>query len=261
MTAKSLKRFLTSASLDLLKAAGSKVCLNIQETHHLKHVLRIRAGALCLLFDQNGNEFLSRLERFTSADRAEFVLLKSSSDAADSLMRLAVAQAIPQHRKMDEIARKAAEIGVSELIPLITERTVVRPSPAQARAMIERWQRIAEQTVKQSRLSRVPKILPLTSLKDLWSHVSRFERVFLLDPDASESVRDWIGKDAFHSDPDQARSFLLVIGPEGGFSPEEIKEAKTHSVTCLRMGEGVLKTDTAFTVASGIFQCMYDFKS
>ena len=252
-----LKRFLISTLLHDFDLKTFRVCLNVQETHHLKHVLRMKEGTVCFLFDQKGNEFRARLEKFLSDGRSEFKLMERFLGERIPHVRLTVAQAIPQHRKMDEIARKAAELGISELIPLVTERTVVRPKLDQGHKMVARWQRIAEQTVKQSRLRGIPQILPLTSSEDLWSHVERFEHAFLLHPDdQAEPLLEWMKKNEYGESRHQDVRILLIIGPEGGFSPNEMKQAKTRGVTSLRMGEGILKTDTAFTIAAGIFQLM-----
>ena len=115
---KTLKRFLISSPLDEQNLRGNRkagtVLLTEKETHHLRDVLHMREGSLCVLFDREGNEFVSRIERFLPDARSEAQLLEPvAKDTVDPLS-LTVAQAIPQDRKMDEMVKKAAEIGLFE---------------------------------------------------------------------------------------------------------------------------------------------------
>ena len=255
--AKALKRFLVSSSLSdwnrKRKQEVQTVLLTREETHHLKNVLRFKEGSICLLFDRNGNELISRLKRFLPDGRAEAEPIESVSiQKKDDGFQLTVAQAIPQDRKMDEMVRKSTELGIFELIPLLTERTVVRIGQDQTKKVRERWERIAEQTLKQSRLSKTPRIAPLTSFDTLCSDLSRFTQTFLLHPSSeAKPIREC---NLTHGD--QNLRALLMIGPEGGFSPREVEKAQAKGVQVVKMGSGVLKTDTAFVAAASFFQFM-----
>ncbi len=252
--AKTLKRFLISGSLSVSnqkrKQEVQTVLLTEKETHHLKNVLRIKEGGMCLLFDREGNEFISRLERFLPEGSSEARLLEPTSSQKEELLQLTIAQAIPQDRKMDEIVRKSAELGIFELIPLVTERTVVRIAKDQVKKVHERWERIAEQTLKQSRLSKAPRVESLVSFDSLCSHFSNYDDIFLLHPSPdAQPIRECIP-----SDKNQKNRVLLAIGPEGGFSPREVEQAKAKGARAIKMGRGILKTDTAFVAAASFFQ-------
>lgn len=240
---RSLKCFLVSSSL---APKSTTVVLPREETHHLKNVLRIRKGQLCLLFDSEGHEFVSRIERFLADDRSEVSLLESVVKNTSSL-QLSVAQAIPQDRKMDEIARQAAELGVYEIIPLITERTIVRMTQDKSTKVIARWQRIAKQTLKQSRLSRPPKISQLTTLDALSQNLDSYEHVFILDTSTGTvPIKKYSSQKINH--------VLLIIGPEGGFTEDELKKVEYLGAKRISLGEGILKTDTAFVAAVSFFK-------
>ncbi len=255
--AKTLKRFLISGSLSDSKQKRKRevqtVLLTREETHHLKNVLRIKEGGMCQLFDREGNEFVSRLERFLPEGSSEAKLLESISSQKGNLLQLTIAQAVPQNRKMDEIARKSAELGIFKLIPLITERTVVRISKDQVKKVHERWERITEQTLKQSRLSKSPSIESLTSFGSLCSHFSEYDQIFLLHPSSdAQPIRE-----CSPSRKNETTRVLLMIGPEGGFSPAEVEQAKAQGAQIIKMGQGILRTDTAFVAAASFFQLMY----
>ena len=253
--AKTLKRFLVSGSLGNpdQKQKVHTISLTREETHHLRDVLRIKEGGLCLLFDREGHEFVSRFERFLPEGRSEARILDPAPVQEEGLLKLTVAQAVPQDRKMDEIVRKSAELGTFELIPLVTERTIVRMAKEQSRKAHERWERIAEQTLKQSRLSKAPKISFPTSFDELCSRFSEYDQTFLLHPSPdAKSIRDCrpIQKGS-------ATHILLAIGPEGGFAPQEVERAKVKGAQIIRMGSGILKTDTAFVAAASFFKMVY----
>ncbi|OGW86189.1 MAG: hypothetical protein A3C35_07845 [Omnitrophica bacterium RIFCSPHIGHO2_02_FULL_46_11] len=255
--AKALKRFLVSGSLRTSngnsKVEATTILLTPEETHHLKNVLRMKEGSLCLLFDRNGNEFISRIEHYLPDAHSEARLIKAVPKQKGSSLHLTVAQAIPQDRKMDDIVRTSAELGIFELIPMFTERTVVRMAKDQRNKVHERWERIVAQTLKQSRLSIAPAIRSITPFSELCSDFSSYDQVFLLHPsDEAKPIRDSFLKNRLSAN---AR-ILLMIGPEGGFSPKEVTQAKTGKAQIIRMGAGVLKTDTAFVAASSFFQLM-----
>ena len=245
--ARPLKRFLVSSSL-----GSRRVFLTPEETHHVKHVLRMKEGAFCLLFDREGNEFLSRLEHLRSDSRARATLIEPMSRRAQDWLELTVAQAIPQDRKMDEMVRKAAELGVFELIPMTTERTVVRMTDERFRKARARWSRIAEQSLKQSRLRKAPEIGHLSSFPALCSSASKYDHFFLFDP-SGKRIRECI---PFSPVPSKQTRFLLAIGPEGGFSSLEVEQAKKAGAQIVRMGSGILKTDTAFVASVSFLRLM-----
>jgi len=248
---RALKRFFISLSLAPqmdIESKISTVLLPREETHHLKNVLRMKEGELCLLFDSEGHEFVSRIERYLADDRSEIALLDpvSSKNQSDSL-KLTVAQAIPQDRKMDEIVRQAAELGVYEIIPLITERTIVRIHKDKSAQVVERWQRIADQTLKQSRLSRAPRILQPATFDALCGNLKSYQNAFILDTASGATpVKDYRSQ--------KMSDLLLIIGPEGGFSQDEIQNAEHLGAKRVSLGGGILKTDTAFVASVGFFK-------
>jgi 16S rRNA (uracil1498-N3)-methyltransferase len=259
--AKVLKRFPVSTPLSKKNSSGvldNAVYLTREETHHLKNVLRMKEKDSCIVFDGEGNEFAAVIECFLSDGRAKLMLVEKTKLAAPPRLQLSVAQAIPQHRKMDQITREASEIGVFELIPMITEHTVVRMEPEQKAKVVGRWERIAEQTVKQSKFLRTPRICCVITFDEQCSKFNEFDQVFLFHPHVnSKPVRHYIFEDKKRAESDAPKKFLLMIGPEGGFSDHEVAQAQAAGAQLISLGENIYKTDTAFAVASGIFSAMY----
>jgi 16S rRNA (uracil1498-N3)-methyltransferase len=246
-----LKRFFVSTPLMPRHDRSSRedlmtVLLTPEETHYAKHVMRLKKGSSCLLFDASGNEFVSRLGDVRTDKRCEAELverIERTDGTADRTLVLSVAQAIPQHRKMDVIIQKAAELGVFEIIPLVTERTVVHIPEERKGKVLDRWQRIAEQTLQQSRLKALPNTWPPTTFSDLLERFKDFDAVCVLHPSReSRPIREVVGT---------SRRCLLLIGPEGGFSDQEVEQASARGAKNVRMNTGILKTDTAFVASVG----------
>ena len=225
-----------------------------EETHHLKHVLKIGPGDQCIISDGRGHEFLGQVGRFLNDGRSEIVLLERSRREEKIGVKLLVAQAIPQRGKMDSIIEKSAELGVFALIPLLTERTVVKPKDEQTQKMRSRWERIAQQTTKQAKTPRVPIVTEPAGFSTLWSDRFSFDRAFLFHPDPKAGSLQALDFKQLRD----LRAVLLVIGPEGGFSEKEIQSAKKSGAEILRMGPTTLKTDTAFVAAVSFFQMMLE---
>ncbi len=251
---RSLKRFLISSSLvPRIQHEQSKaaiVFLPREETHHLKNVLRIKEGEMCLLLDSEGHEFVSRIERFLPDERSEVSVLETISKIQPERFKLSVAQAIPQDRKMDEIVRQAAELGIFEIIPLMTEHTVVRIHEEKSNKVVARWQRISDQTLKQSRLSRAPKILKPITFDLLCQNLKSYETVFILDLSSKAlPIKEYSDKSSSEA--------LIIIGPEGGFTEEEVLRAEKLGAKRVSLGNGILKTDTAFVAAASFLKLIW----
>jgi 16S rRNA (uracil1498-N3)-methyltransferase len=252
-----LRRFLVHSSLSLTELGSGfgeravTVLLTPDETHHLRNVLHMKKGNECVLFDREGNECVGQIELFKEDGSAEIRLLDRISQIQENHLKLSVAQAIPQDRKMDEIVRKSAELGIYELIPLETQHTVVRMREEAFKKASERWNRILSQAAKQSRNFRLPQIKPLTSFDQLCSQFSRYDDVFLLHP--SKEAKPIRECQVHHG------SVLLAIGPEGGFSDGEVKLARAKGAQLISMGSEIMRTDTAFVAAASFFKLMGEY--
>lgn len=223
----------------LLKTSDTVVSLSREEAHYIQDVLRMKKGDQLLVFDSSGNEFVAQLRDSGEAELLEPVINGTSK----SRMQLIVAQAIPQHRKMDKIVEQASELGVSELIPLVTEHTIVRMAKEREAKVSDRWQRIVGETLQQSRLRHRPKISPITDWFSFWNAERSFDQILMFHPGPdAKPIHECVSRQT-------SGNILVLIGPEGGFSDEEVKQAKKRGAILVKMNTGILKTDTAFVAA------------
>ncbi len=260
--ARSLRRFFISKALEKNSgdASGATILLTQGETHHAKNVLRMKEGDLCFLFDRSGCEYLSRFEHFHRNGCCEAKLLELSKKDRVSQFQLSVAQAIPQHRKMDFIVEKAAELGVFEIIPLETERTIVRVAKERESKVHHRWNRILEEALGQSKATIFPEIAPVTSLSKLCEQFDRFDQVFIFHPSQNvENIQSAFSqvKTLLMGISHPLLKILFLIGPEGGFSEKEIDQVKACGAKAVSFASSILKTDTAFISAVSIAQFLW----
>jgi len=203
------------------------------EAHHVRDVLRMKTGDVLQLFDDAGtiaDGTIVRSDRNGVSVRVETVTVR------ENRISLTVAAAVPKGDRADWMIEKLSELGVSRLIPLRTARSVVHPQGA---GKLDRWKRIATEAAKQSRRSGVMSIEPLANLHDVVSAVSR---AIYLSPVATNSL----------ARIEQIEELTLFIGPEGGWTDDEIQAFESRNFTPARLTTSVLRIETAAVLAAGI---------
>jgi 16S rRNA (uracil1498-N3)-methyltransferase len=204
-----------------------------EEFHHSIRVVRARVGEEVELFDSRGNAARGTIESI-ERDRAT-VVAGETLPSRESPLALHLAMAIIQLDKFDLVIQKATELGVRSIIPMITARVDLRPERYSGKA--ERWERIAFEAVKQSGRTAVPTIaqpLPFAAV------VQRTGIRVLFDADAP-------------ADPlPEAQEATLLVGPEGGWTEEELDEARAAGCLFQRLGPRRLRAETAAIAGTAI---------
>jgi 16S rRNA (uracil1498-N3)-methyltransferase len=201
---------------------GQIIALAEDEAAHLTRVLRLKVGAPVRVFDGAGHEFEAVVEAM-SKHGADVRLLAPFQATPEPRLRVTLAQAVLKGDKMDDVVRDAVMMGVSAIQPLLTARSEVSASALERGRRRERWQRIAVVSAKQCGRAVVPDVLePVTFAALCSSRVAgaRESALMLVEPVAA-------GPTATLADiqPPSGESVLVVVGPEGGWSPEEIGAA------------------------------------
>lgn len=217
-------------------AAGATVDLPEAVAHHL-HVVRLQPGAGLTLFNGQGGQYRATLLE-TGKRRAS-----ASVDAFEGLdveapYSVTLAQGLPEGSKMDWIVEKAVELGVAAIQPLAAQRSVVRLSGERADKRQAHWQGVIVAASEQCGRNRLAQLLPLAEAKPWLAAPAAGGPRILLSPRATESLAGWA-----RANPPQAAT--LLVGPEGGFTPEEEEAAIAAGALALSMGPRVLRTETA----------------
>lgn len=210
------------------------------EAHHLREVLRLKAGDEIVLFDGRGHSYRARLTRIDR--RSARTERLEPLPALESPLALTLAVAVPKGEGLSHVVQKATELGASSIIPLLTDRTTVQ-SRRSIEGKLARWQRIAVEACKQCGRSAIPRIAEPLDFGELLRPGGDFEVRILLHADGG----------AIASSP-VARSCLVAIGPEGGWSRPEVEAARAAGFHSWRLGPRTLRTETAAIAAVALLQ-------
>jgi 16S rRNA (uracil1498-N3)-methyltransferase len=214
---------------------GTSLVLSEAITRHI-HVLRLPVGAHITLFNGNGGEYVATLD-FIDRKTASVQIKVFNPRDVELPYAVTVAQALPENSKMDWIVEKAVELGAAGLQPLAAKRCVTRLTSERAEKKTSHWNGIVVAASEQCGRNRLMQVAKLADFAQ-WTEREDLHRRLLLSPRAEQSLSEW----AKHQPP---QALALVIGPEGGLSPEEEDMAMSRGMIAVGMGERILRTETA----------------
>jgi 16S rRNA (uracil1498-N3)-methyltransferase len=221
---------------------GKGVGLPEQAGLHLTRVLRLDAGAPVTLFDGSGGEYAGTLER----DGKKIWARVGAHDPVEreSPLDITLLQGVARGERMDLIVQKATELGVTRILPVLAERTVVKVDAKLRERKLEHWQSIAINACEQCGRNRVPEVHPPLSLGDAVAALPAGTRC-LLAADGREPLTKVVAG---------ATAVVLLIGPEGGLADGERQFALANQFTACRLGPRILRTETASLAALAAIQ-------
>jgi 16S rRNA (uracil1498-N3)-methyltransferase len=225
-------------------ALGQAVELRPDEAAHLTRVLRLRAGAKLVAFDGRGGEFLAELGT-RRGRRAIVIPLARTVASAEPSAHVVVAQALLKGRKMDDVIRDTVMLGAVAVQPLVTARTESLHAGRDPGRRVERWQRIAAASAGQSGRAVVPEIREPIRFDRYVAHPPAGLGVMLVEPIAGEIAAPV----AFDAAPSVA---TLLVGPEGGWSRDEIAAAAAAGYRPWTLGQRTLRADVAALVGLSV---------
>ena len=220
--------------------AGSEVRISGREAHHLSRVLRVRPGEKVLLFDGQGRQMEAAVREAGSGKL--FLDAGPLQQISPPPWSVHLGIAIPGQGKLEEIVSFATQLGVSEILPLETERTVVRFTADRFKRKSEHLRQVAVETAKQCGIGLLPEIRAVTPWSPLVASFPEYHRIVLAAVEGPHE--DW--KKALSDLPvSSSVKILLLVGPEGDFSPEEIQQASGAGARLVSLGPLVLRCETA----------------
>ncbi|HSD73990.1 MAG TPA: 16S rRNA (uracil(1498)-N(3))-methyltransferase [Steroidobacteraceae bacterium] len=236
---------LTRIFVDEPLETGREQRLGAAAAAHVARVLRLGAGDELTVFDGRGGEYPATI--IESRGTLLRVRIGTHRDLErESTLRITLAQGVSRGERMDWVVQKATELGVAAIVPLITERSVVRLDTRQAGKRRAHWRAIVVAACEQSGRNRLPEVLVPQTLAHWLETAPRDEPRLLLDPTASSGMRARGAMSAV----------TLLIGPEGGLSPAERSLAMQAGFNALRLGPRVLRTETAAIAALSALQAL-----
>ena len=249
-------------------AVGDCVTLPEAVANHAVRVLRLQAGDPLVLFNGEGGAYEgvllpqasiepepSKAKRHGKQSRAskqrdvQVQLNTFQPDDRASPLRISLWQGVSAAERMDYTWQKSVELGVYRCVPVETRRCVMRLDAERASKRHAHWQGVIVAAAEQCGLNRLPELVPVKPLSEALQAPMDDTRI-MLDPDATESYPAWLERQR------GLKSLTMLIGPEGGFAPEEIDAAKAAGFICLRLGPRVFRTETAGPVALAVTQAI-----
>jgi 16S rRNA (uracil1498-N3)-methyltransferase len=215
------------------------------EAHHALHVVRVRSGEKVAVLDGAGHEFLCEVQ---SCERAQ-VLLKvlENRKVPSRPQQLTLVQAVPKGKLMDSLIQKATELGVSRVVPLLSERVVIEIDDSGRERKRARWQSVAVEAIKQCGSAWLPSVEAPVTPEGFLRRKEHFELALVasLKP-GSKHPREYFN--AFQQEHGAApKSVCIWVGPEGDFTPAELEMIEAHGALPISLGRLVLRVETAAT--------------
>ncbi len=224
------------------------------EAHHLLHVMRAEEGDRVEVFNGDGLEAEAVVRH--DAQHGLVLDVQVKKEAASRPFDITLIQAIPKGSRSDLIIEKATEMGITRIIPVISERVIVRLKGKQAEKRLERWSRVAKSAAKQCGTKWLPQIDDICSYDKVLSQFSEFDAVLLGSlVDGVKPLRTVI-QELHHRKP---KSIAIIVGPEGDLTPTEIEASLNAGAIPVSFGNLVLRAETAAIYALSVLS--YEFNS
>ena len=224
----------------LENVTGDYVTISGGDANHLARALRARRGDRITAVDGMGNCAVMELIDFDK----ETIKARRVSDIRQIVRekKIILADCLPKHNRFDNILEKATELGVDEIQPLISERTVAKPFGVRAQARRERWNKIVKEAAEQCGRDTIPEVKNLNAFSEWLKEITPLDEETLLlfcwEEEKETTVRKVLSAC-------QDKNIIVLIGPEGGFSEHEAQAIKLAGGISVTLGKRILKTDTA----------------
>jgi 16S rRNA (uracil1498-N3)-methyltransferase len=222
----------------LAKPLCKSIDLTPEQHHYLTRVIRLQNGAKFQAIDGTGNLYLAEI----TDDTAQMIELITTIDH-ELPQPVTLICALPKGNNFDDIVRACTELSVTEIIPALSDRTLLQPSPQR----LQRWRKIAQEAAEQSERQTIPSIAEPQALKTIFAQLPEHSHKYLCEARGEHPHLLTCLQSTPHSD-----SIILAIGPEGGWTDGEIDRAIQHDFQLVSLGKQILRTITAPIVALSI---------
>jgi len=227
-------------------AVGSQCQLDDNAANHVGRVLRMQAGQALLLFNGDGQDYRATLTE-AGKKHVQVAVTEAGKNETESPLRVVLAQTLSKGDRMDYAVQKAVEMGVSEIVPLTTERCDVKLKGDREDKRLRHWQQVAISAAEQCGRARVPDIQPVMTVQQWLEHARACDLRLVLHHRTERSLNTL----------EKPSSIALMIGPEGGLTAEEIALAEDNGFLPVALGPRVLRTETAPVAAIALCQWLW----
>ena len=210
--------------------------------NHLAKALRIKQGEKLMFIDENEIQYITKVEKITSSEIYTKVVESYISKRKLDL-DITLAQSVLKPDAQFSSIQKATELGVKNILPLITDNTAVKENMIKNKQ--EKWQKIALESVKQCERADIPIIMPDRTLEEALKNEAYDYKIAFVEKDAQYNLKEYLKSNK----TDKNKKFLVIIGPEGGFSDREFELLSMYNIPKITLGNLIYRADTAAVVA------------
>ena len=220
--------------------ADKSIAITGDDVNHIKNVLRLKVGEEITVSDGEGTDYMCRIggieKDMVTADIEDIV-----KNASELSCRITLFQGMPKSDKLEFIIQKAVELGVYEIVPVMTKRTVVKIDEKKSAKKLERYNAIAKSAAEQSGRGIIPTVKDFMSFKEALSYAKSLDMNII---PYEEAFGIGYSREVIKS-INYKKSLGIFIGPEGGFAKEEVEAAEAIGAKCITLGNRILRTETA----------------
>lgn len=226
--------------VDKSRINDGTIIIDDQDAFHIARSLRMAVGDEICVCDENGNEYITELERIRD-EECVCKIIDKRVGAAESPCHITLYMAYPKGDKLETVVQKSVELGASRIIPFESSRCIKRPPEEKMAKITARLSKIAEEAAKQCHRSKLPSVLPMIKFKDLTEQIPEYSlTLFCYEGKGAESLKcvlEQYGK--------VGGKISVIIGSEGGFSADEAEKIIAAGAKCVNLGPRILRCETA----------------
>ncbi len=215
---------------------GNSIVLNEEQNHHIKNVMRMKAGSLIRIVDSSKTVFIGEVNY---NQNIEIINLTRSEENSEADIEITLIAGLLKKEKWEWMIQKACEVGVTKIIPMNTSRTIVKMD-RQDKKKLARFNKIALEACEQARRNHLVTIEDVIDFKNIKEYCSELNFI---------AYEAFTNLTSLKNNLKQCRSITIIIGPEGGFSKEEIDFAVKNNYQAISLGKRILRAETASIVA------------
>ncbi len=221
----------------------------VEERETLKHmakVLRLRVGEIVEVSDGIKFEYRGEIEEISSS-LCRIKIVDKQCFAKELNCQITLFQGVPKQGKMEIIVQKTTELGITEIVPVFMDRTVVNDNGKMTKK-IERWQKVCEEAAKQSKRGVIPKVSGNIEFSKMVEQLEQFDVIlFPYEDEEKTTIKKYLKN--LNKENKKVKNIAVVIGPEGGFSEKESRCLIEKNIQPVSLGKTTLRTETAGMVA------------
>lgn len=234
--------------LEQFHATTQTVTIEGDDAHHLGRVMRAEVGDKVICSNGMDREVLVRITHLDKGAVTAEIVEELAMDA-EAAVDVWIAQSLPKGDKMELIIQKGTEIGAARFLPFLSERTIVQYDAKKEAKRTERWQKIAKEAAEQAHRNRVPQIESVYSWKQLLQRAKEADVAWICyEKEDGQQLKPAIQAALAAGQVGPGKQVLIAVGPEGGFTEQEIKQAEEAGFRSVSLGNRILRTETAAMV-------------